>query len=204
MRRCTPPDRAQRDHRASDQGEGHAGIRLGVPARARSLDDAQAGRTASRHPAARYRREHLARHHRDLHACAGALFRTCRSGGGRSRRCAIPRASISASRCRSCRISAPPARSRRWRHRRAIWRWCRPHRSRGSGAWWAALEGDKAPKIIARLPFVERPDHPAALPVFVVSAPGGRRGRGRGRGLAAFGCRAGAPPPRARSPRSPR
>src|SRR6201999_144732 len=26
-----------------------------------------------------------------------------------------------------------------------------------------------APKIIARLPFVERADHPAALPVFVVS-----------------------------------
>src|SRR5438477_5125011 len=35
--------------------------------------------------------------------------------------------------------------------------------------WWTALEGDGAPKIIARLPFVERADHPAALPVFVVS-----------------------------------
>jgi hypothetical protein len=31
------------------------------------------------------------------------------------------------------------------------------------------LEIDGAPKIIARLPFVERADHPAALPVFVVS-----------------------------------
>lgn len=41
----------------------------------------------------------------------------------------------------------------------------------GMGAWWAALEGERAPKIIARLPFVERPDHPAALPVFVVSKP---------------------------------
>ncbi len=41
----------------------------------------------------------------------------------------------------------------------------------GAGAWWAALEGESAPKIIARLPFVERPDHPAALPVFVVSKP---------------------------------
>jgi hypothetical protein len=41
----------------------------------------------------------------------------------------------------------------------------------GSGAWWASLEGDKAPKIIARLPFVERPDHPASLPVFAVSHP---------------------------------
>jgi chorismate mutase len=39
----------------------------------------------------------------------------------------------------------------------------------GTGAWWNALEGDDAPKIIARLPFVERPNHPAALPVFVVS-----------------------------------
>jgi chorismate mutase len=39
----------------------------------------------------------------------------------------------------------------------------------GTGAWWTALETDAAPKIIARLPFVERPDHPADLPVFVVS-----------------------------------
>jgi chorismate mutase len=35
--------------------------------------------------------------------------------------------------------------------------------------WWTALEAEGAPKIIARLPFVERADHPAALPVFVVS-----------------------------------
>ena len=39
----------------------------------------------------------------------------------------------------------------------------------GSGPWWAALEFDSAPKIIARLPFVERPNHPAAMPVFVIS-----------------------------------
>src|SRR5713101_8669677 len=39
----------------------------------------------------------------------------------------------------------------------------------GAGAWWNALEFDTAPKIIARLPFVDRADHPAALPVFVVS-----------------------------------
>jgi chorismate mutase len=39
----------------------------------------------------------------------------------------------------------------------------------GSGAWWTALEFDSAPKIIARLPFVDRDDHPAALPVFVIS-----------------------------------
>ena len=37
------------------------------------------------------------------------------------------------------------------------------------GAWWTALEFESAPKIIARLPFVDRPDHPAPLHVFVVS-----------------------------------
>ena len=41
----------------------------------------------------------------------------------------------------------------------------------GGKAWWKALEGDGKPKIIARLPFVERGDHPAALPLFVVSKP---------------------------------
>lgn len=39
----------------------------------------------------------------------------------------------------------------------------------GAGAWWTALEFDAAPKIIARLPFVERADHPAGFPVFVIS-----------------------------------
>jgi chorismate mutase len=39
----------------------------------------------------------------------------------------------------------------------------------GAGPWWTALEFDSAPKIIARLPFVERANHPAALPVFAVS-----------------------------------
>src|SRR5512138_2823970 len=41
----------------------------------------------------------------------------------------------------------------------------------GAGAWWTALEDENAPKIIARLPFVERDDHPASLPLFVVSRP---------------------------------
>jgi chorismate mutase len=40
----------------------------------------------------------------------------------------------------------------------------------GSGAWWSALEG-QAPKIIARLPFLERADHPAGLPVFAIARP---------------------------------
>jgi len=41
----------------------------------------------------------------------------------------------------------------------------------GASAWWSALESPSAPKIIARLPLVERPDHPASLPLFVVSKP---------------------------------
>ncbi len=43
--------------------------------------------------------------------------------------------------------------------------------SPGTGAWWTALAAADAPKVIARLPFVERPDHPAGMPVFVVSNP---------------------------------
>ena len=41
----------------------------------------------------------------------------------------------------------------------------------GNGAWWTMLEAGSAPKIIARLPFVERADHPAALPAFAVTYP---------------------------------
>jgi chorismate mutase len=40
-----------------------------------------------------------------------------------------------------------------------------------SGPWWTRLVAPEAPKIIARLPFVERPDHPAGMPVFVVAKP---------------------------------
>ena len=40
-----------------------------------------------------------------------------------------------------------------------------------AGAWWQRLSPVGAPKIIARLPFIERPDHPAAMPVFVVAQP---------------------------------
>ncbi|MPT23099.1 MAG: hypothetical protein E2577_08885 [Starkeya sp.] len=43
--------------------------------------------------------------------------------------------------------------------------------SPSAGAWWTALEGPHAPKIIARLPFVERADHPAGLPVFCIAHP---------------------------------
>ena len=38
-------------------------------------------------------------------------------------------------------------------------------------AWWTRLTPREAPKVIARLPFVERADHPAGMPVFVISRP---------------------------------
>ncbi|MGH6818183.1 MAG: chorismate mutase [Methylovirgula sp.] len=40
-----------------------------------------------------------------------------------------------------------------------------------AGAWWALLAETDAPKIIARLPFVERHDHPAGMPLFVIAKP---------------------------------
>ncbi len=40
-----------------------------------------------------------------------------------------------------------------------------------AGAWWKHLCEPSAPKVIARLPFVDRLDHPANLPVFLLSAP---------------------------------
>lgn len=40
-----------------------------------------------------------------------------------------------------------------------------------AGAWWTRLTLADSPKVIARLPFVERPDHPAGVPVFVISKP---------------------------------
>lgn len=40
-----------------------------------------------------------------------------------------------------------------------------------AGPWWLHLSEPSAPKVIARLPFVERPDHPAGMPVMVISKP---------------------------------
>lgn len=40
-----------------------------------------------------------------------------------------------------------------------------------AGAWWRGLVDPAAPKIIARLPFIERPDHPAGTPVYVIARP---------------------------------
>ncbi|GAB5509829.1 MAG: chorismate mutase [Hyphomicrobiales bacterium] len=39
----------------------------------------------------------------------------------------------------------------------------------GEGAWWQALEAEDAPNVIARLPFVERADHPAGTPCLVLA-----------------------------------
>ncbi len=38
--------------------------------------------------------------------------------------------------------------------------------------WWLREHGPASPRVIARLPFVERLDHPAGLPVFVLARPG--------------------------------
>ncbi|MCJ2045848.1 chorismate mutase [Methylobacterium sp. J-078] len=43
--------------------------------------------------------------------------------------------------------------------------------STGAAPWWEGLVGAGRPKVIARLPFIERPTHPAGTPVFVVSNP---------------------------------
>jgi chorismate mutase len=40
-----------------------------------------------------------------------------------------------------------------------------------AGAWWRELAGEGSPKVIARLPFIERPGHPAGTPVFVIAKP---------------------------------
>jgi chorismate mutase len=40
-----------------------------------------------------------------------------------------------------------------------------------AGAWWRELANGGTPKVIARLPFIERPDHPAGTPVFIISKP---------------------------------
>ena len=40
-----------------------------------------------------------------------------------------------------------------------------------AGVWWRDLIGAERPKIIARLPFIERPDHPAGTPVYCIAKP---------------------------------
>ena len=40
-----------------------------------------------------------------------------------------------------------------------------------SGPWWRGLVGERAPKIMAMLPFIAAEQRPADLPAFVVSPP---------------------------------
>ena len=40
-----------------------------------------------------------------------------------------------------------------------------------AGAWWSGLAGAERPKIIARLPFILRADHPVGAPVYVIAKP---------------------------------
>lgn len=40
-----------------------------------------------------------------------------------------------------------------------------------TGAWWSALTTHNSPKIIAKLPMTNRPNHPAGLPVFLIANP---------------------------------
>ena len=92
---------------------------------------------SSRHPAARHHREHLARHHLDLHLRPGAVLGACGCLASANPRCGIRRGFISASSCPMSRISARRPRSRRWRNRRAIWRWSRrPRAARRGGSRW--------------------------------------------------------------------
>ncbi len=46
---------------------------------------------------------------------------------------------------------------------------CGGARDAGACPWWDELRPPAAPKIIARLPFVERADHAAGLPLFVIA-----------------------------------
>jgi len=39
------------------------------------------------------------------------------------------------------------------------------------GRWWGGLAGANAPKIFAKLPFIELPDRPANLPAYVIGPP---------------------------------
>ena len=126
----------------------------------------------ARPPAARHGRGHLARHHRDLHLCAGARSRSMRTSRAATRRCATRRASTSASRCpivthpsAAAVIDAVAAARGRPRHLPP-----RPGRLGGRVVARPRRRHDR-PKIIARLPFIERPGHPAGTPVFVISKP---------------------------------
>ncbi len=43
--------------------------------------------------------------------------------------------------------------------------------AQADGRWWSGLTGAKAPKVFAKLPFIEIPDRPADFPAYVVGPP---------------------------------
>ena len=103
---------------------------------------------------------------------AGALLPSTPTSPAATRRCATRPASISASRCpivahasAAAVIEAVAGSRGRSRHLPA-----RPGRL-APAPGGATLAGAGRPKVIARLPFIERPDHPAGTPVFVISKP---------------------------------
>ena len=98
-----------------------------------------------------------------------ACMSTCRAA---TRRCAIRRASISASPFPACRItSAGGVIDAVARGSGDLGMFARRRRRRRRAPGGCGLAPPAAPKIIARLPFVERPDHPAGMPVFVIARP---------------------------------
>ena len=97
----------------------------------------RAGAASSRHPAARHHREHLARHHLDLHLRPGAVLGACGCLGRRTRDAGFGAVSLRLRRALCRAISARRPRWKRWRNRRAIWRWSRRSRAarRGGSRW---------------------------------------------------------------------
>src|SRR5882724_4217946 len=149
-----PADGARRHHRSADFGEADPGGRLGVSSRTRGRHDAPAGAAPSRHPAARHRRKHLARHHLDVHLCAGAVFGARRYFARRIRDAGF--GAVSFRLYRSLRLAFQRAgRGRRGGH--------------VEGRSGAGLRHFQPHPMVDRTRSGERADHPAALPVFVVS-----------------------------------
>ena len=112
-------------------------------------------------PAARHRRAHLARDHHHLHRHAGAVRRRRRARRPTRWRCATSSASTSASPCPWSSAADAARRDRAASPRRTTD--SAVVRAGGEGRWWAALAGADAPKIFARLPFIEVPERPAEL-----------------------------------------
>ena len=114
------------------------------------------------------RRAHLARDHHHLHRHAGAVRRRRRARGRRARHARPGPLLFRLLRAGRGGRDERGRRSPRSRDREATSRWWRPtHR----GRWWGALAGARAPKVFAKLPFIEIPTRPADLPAYVIGPP---------------------------------